>query len=169
MDNGHVQYLRSVLIWAPISRKRRLRLITASAAKELGTMIHGSVENMVRSLDARRNLDVSEKQFCMCKWLNNLSNPLCTLPIMGNFPIDGFCGMASIPFPFLLPNDVLNNGLSCRRCERTYERYRFDALAANVVLMEMNYRARSRAGFLNHIRHCRGARELISARLKEND
>lgn len=161
-----------------ISRQRQLKLTSVKAAKELGIKIHGSTENMAETLAARRSRGITEKEYHTFLWLQRAPlQPLCQdlsrLPTEGNVPNDDCCGMASIPFPSLLPNNTLENGLWCRGCDRTFERYRFRQLVPNVVselvppgcdafriFLGMQHRARSNAGFLEHITHCHGVREL---------
>jgi hypothetical protein len=161
-----------------ISRRWQLQLTSVKAAKELGIMIHGSTENMAETLAARRSGGITEKESYTFRWLQAapLQPPhqdLSRLPTEGNVPNDDYCGMASIPFPSLLQNNTLQNGLWCRGCDRTFERYRFRKLAPNVVsdlvspgcdafriFLGMHRRARSNAGFLEHITHCYGAYEL---------
>jgi hypothetical protein len=161
-----------------ISRQRQLKLTSVKAAKELGIMIHGSTENMAETLAARRSRGMTEKEYHTFRWLQDapLQPPcqdLSRLPTEGNVPNDDCCGMASVPFPSLLQNNNLENGLWCRGCDRTFERYRFRQLATNVVsdlvppscdafriFLAMQRRARSNTGFLEHIKHCHGARDL---------
>ena len=161
-----------------ISRQRQLKLTSVKAAKELGIMIHGSTKNMAENLTARRSGGITEKEYHTFRWLQNAPlQPLCQdlsrLPTEGNIPNDDCCGMASVPFPSLLKNSTLENGLWCRGCDLIFERYRFRLLALNVVsdlvppgydafriFLGMQCRARSNAGFLEHITHCHGAREL---------
>jgi hypothetical protein len=161
-----------------ISRQRQFNLTSVKAAKELGIMIHGSTENMAETLTAKRSGGIAEKEYHTFRWLQDaplqaLCQDLSRLPTEGNVPNDDCCGMASIPFPSLLQNNTLENGLWCRGCDRTFERYRFRQLAPNMVsdlvppgcnafriFLGMHRRARSNAGFLEHITHCHGAWEL---------
>jgi hypothetical protein len=162
-----------------ISRQRRLRLTSVKAAKELGTKVHVSMENIAKTPNASRGGKITEKELYMFQWLQNaplqpLGRDPSMLPTKENTPSDDFCGMASVPFPSLMPNKELENGLWCRGCEQTFEHYRLGYLGYNAVsdsmppgcdplrvLLGMQRRARSKAEFLEHIKYCHGARELL--------
>jgi hypothetical protein len=45
-----------------ISRQKRLRLVSVRAAKELGVMFHGSVENIAETLATRRTVAITKKE-----------------------------------------------------------------------------------------------------------
>lgn len=147
-------------------------IIKASSAADWGKQII--------SLAVRCSVEITEKEFYTFKWLQDAPlEPLCqnpsTLPDKGNTPNDDFGGMASVPFPFLRPKiAAVENGLWCRGCERTFERYRFQQLASDAVsgsippgcdplrvLLAMQRRARSKARFPEHITHCYDAQELV--------
>jgi hypothetical protein len=165
------------LIGHRISHQRRLKLTSVKATKELGIMIHGSTRKIAETLAVRRS-GLTEKEYYTFRWLQDAPlQPLCQnlsrLPTEGNVPNDDCCGMASITFPSFMQNHILEIGLWCRGCDRIFERYRFGHLAPNVlsdlvppgcnafrIFQEMQRRARSNAGFLEHITHCHGAREL---------
>ena len=123
--------------------------------------------------EALRGKDITHIGGSKTRQMQPLCQDLSRRPTEGNVPNDDCCGMASIPFPSLLQNDTLDNGLWCRGCDRTFERYRFGQLAPDVVsdlvppgcdalrsYPGMQCRARSNAGFLDHITHCHGAQEL---------
>ena len=87
--------------------------------------------------------------------------------LSGNIPDSPYCGLASIHFPSLFPNNALESGLWCRGCERAFELYRLrllslremsDLVPAAVdlygMLLGLRYRAKSRLEFLDHIKHC---------------
>ncbi|KAH6723475.1 F-box domain-containing protein [Leptodontidium sp. MPI-SDFR-AT-0119] len=130
----------SYFVGHTISRQRQLKLTSVKAAKELGIMIHGSTENMAETLTARRSGGMTEKEYHTFRWLQDAplhppGQDLSRLPTEGN-------------------------------------RYRFKQLAPTVVsdlvppgcdafriFLGMQRRARSHAGFLDHITHCHGARE----------
>ena len=173
-----------------ISRRRRLRLVSVKSAKQLGIMLHGSIEKIAETLATRRTPDATSKEFYTFKSLHSapldpLGRDPSTLPSQGNTPNDNFCGMASIPFPSLPSKNAPENGLWCRGCERTFELCRFKELPSKVlsesspvgcdpfyVFLAKQNRARSRAEFLQHIRQCYGAREMVSRlgqRLKFNE
>jgi hypothetical protein len=156
-----------------ISRYRRLRLISAKHARELGIMVHGSVENMANLLP-----DICEESYTF-EWL--LDAPLeplqrdpSTMPSDVYTPDDYYCGMASTHFPSLFPNNALESGLWCRGCEWTFESYKLRDLTSSEesdlipqgvepfwLLSRMQYRARSRAEFPSHVKDCYGARKLV--------
>ena len=161
-----------------IFRRRRLRLISVKMANELAVTVHGSTEAMKHALTVKHR-DISEKESYLFKWLQEaLSKPLhqdlSPLPTVWSTPNDNFCGMASIPFPSLLPDNTIENGLWCRGCERMFMRYRSGQLSSNVVLdlfspgchplallMAMHQRAWSKAEFLEHITRCPGAPAVV--------
>ncbi|KAK1767783.1 hypothetical protein QBC33DRAFT_619279 [Phialemonium atrogriseum] len=162
-----------------ISRQKRLRLVSVRSAKRLAITIHGSAESITRALSARRTKVMSEKEFYTFKYLQDaplepLGQDPSLLPSKANAVDDAYCGMESIHFPSLLPDRRVENGLWCRGCEWTCERYRFGGLVSNIVsglvppnreplrvLMGSQRRGRSEAGFLEHIKHCRGVRGLV--------
>ncbi|KAI9788579.1 MAG: hypothetical protein M1816_006828 [Peltula sp. TS41687] len=168
--------------WIGRRISQRRKLLSVKMAKELGIVVHGSIEKMVSlPLAIRRSAsaEIRLREFHTFKWLQDAPlEPLgwspFTLPDKGNTPNDNFVGMASVPFPSFLPGLAAEKGIWCRGCEWTFEQYQRQRLASGVVsasvprgcdpsrvLLAMQRRARSRSGFLEHIAHCHGARELI--------
>lgn len=85
-------------------------------------------------------------------------------------PDDRFCGMASMPFPSLQPNGELENGLWCGGCRINSDNYNLTPAPDNysqhllpwqLELLEAEYQARSRSEFLEHVRDCKGASDLL--------
>lgn len=151
------------------------KLVSVSAVRELAMLIHGSAENLA-NITSRRKYDAQTAT--MAKHLQGVffdhtaRDPLM-VPSQGNGGVDLFFGMASIPFPSLATPSILEHGLWCKGCERMFEQYnisREDTHAISrivppnrwpwAVLLGMARRARSRAGLLEHIEHCSGARQL---------
>jgi drug/metabolite transporter superfamily protein YnfA len=166
-----------------ISRQRSIRLVSVRAAKELAISIYGSPEKLLDAVVARRTyLEFGN----IYAHLHNASldprgQDPSTLPNYPDMPKekDKSCGMASIRFPSLSTNNVLENGLWCRGCEQAFGGSEFTQLPPNVasnltpvghkppwVFQEMKDRARSRAEFLDHITHCHGRHKLMSFIMK---
>ncbi|EGE02277.1 hypothetical protein TEQG_08601 [Trichophyton equinum CBS 127.97] len=97
------------------------------------------------------------------------NGPGVTSRIRYSSQTDECCGMGSICFPSLQPDDTVERGLWCRGCFRASEQYRFsspstDLATRNVyplrALIGTNLCARSKMQFLEHIKHCDGSLEL---------
>jgi hypothetical protein len=162
-----------------ISRRRQMKLTSVRAAKELGIVIHGSVENMAEALAAKRTR-LTIKEYHIFRHLQDapLRPPLrdlSRLPSEQNVPNDDYCSMASILFPSLSRDNPLESGLWCRGYDEAFENYRWGQLAPVVishlacngnvfrVLLGTQRRAWSTAGFLEHVTHCYGVRKLDSS------
>ncbi|KAL3420866.1 alpha-galactosidase A [Phlyctema vagabunda] len=86
---------------------------------------------------------------------------------------DRFYGMASVIFPTLEPEGILDNGTWCLGCRANFLNYQqtrvLDAETRLLVsgtdpyfpLHDLEYRARSKIAFIEHIRVCKGAKDLI--------
>lgn len=160
-----------------ITTRRRVRLVSLKQAKELGIFFHGSQEATKRAGVLEKTRKLSLRQLHLAQWLadslsdsepRNSSTPAQYI----DAPDDNFGGMASIGFPSLRPNAGLENGLWCFGCQINYDRYRRRELESERQLYNsgvdllgffsgMVYEARSRSGFLEHVRDCRGARDLL--------
>jgi hypothetical protein len=153
------------------------KLVSVKAARSLGLMVHGSAEKLAQAT-ARRcksTLALIVGRYLQGEPAVAQDQDLLLMPCQGNIPTDSFFGMASIPFPSLSRSGRVEDGLWCKGCEvtvREHDRGRLpgDVLAAvvppdcgpNRVLVGLERRARSRESFLEHIKHCYGARKLVA-------
>ncbi|TPX07153.1 uncharacterized protein E0L32_010954 [Thyridium curvatum] len=152
-------------------------LISVKAARGLGLIVHGSAGKLAQAMARRCK---STGLFVTGRYLQggwpavSQDQDLLLLPSQGNIPTDDFFGMASIPFPSLSKSGRIEDGLWCLGCEVTLRRYDSlrlprDVLAAIVpsncgplrVLLGLERRARSKESFLDHVKHCYGAQQLI--------
>ncbi|KAK2805004.1 hypothetical protein FQN51_001098 [Onygenales sp. PD_10] len=172
-----------------VSRKRKVRLVSVRAAKEVAIKIHGSIAAIAPTGPVMGEGGARIREFHTYKSLLDaplepLSQNPSTLPSQEIAPRDRYCGMASVPFPSLQPDGSVEHGLWCRGCALMWEDYRFGQLASDVVtqlsvpevstyyvLLGRRQRARSKPEFLEHIKSCHGALELApelrSKRVKE--
>ncbi|KAI5856721.1 F-box domain-containing protein [Durotheca rogersii] len=160
------------------------RLVSVKAARGLGLMVQGSTEKLAQAM-ARRCKSTSllvVGRYLQGEPAVSQGQDSLLLPSQGNIPTDNFFGMASIPFPSLSKSGRIEDGLWCRGCEVTLRRYDSlrlprDMLAAVVpsncepqrVLLGLERRARSKQSFLDHIKHCYGARQLVPELATVND
>ncbi|KAI1369258.1 hypothetical protein F5Y08DRAFT_292859 [Xylaria arbuscula] len=106
----------------------------------------------------------------------------CCWDCQGDKTTERFFGIASIPFPSLSKSGRLEEGLWCRGCQTTLRRFNYrlipqSAIAAIVpadgephkVLLSLEKRARSREKFLEHIKHCYGAHQLVPQLVTKGD
>ncbi|KAH9895546.1 F-box domain-containing protein [Xylariomycetidae sp. FL2044] len=160
------------------------RLVSVKAARALGLAVHGSVEKLAEAM-ARRvkstRLLVTGR-YLQAEPAGPEGQDSLMLPDQGNVPNDSFFGMASIPFPSLSNSGTIEEGLWCRGCQDVLRQYnslrsRQDVLAAIVppnlcslrVLVGLERRARSKESFLDHVRHCYGAKQLVPQLAVDND
>ncbi|EZF74530.1 hypothetical protein H105_03731 [Trichophyton soudanense CBS 452.61] len=167
-DPHNAKYLWSLRRFHELSRRRRLKLVSVRAAKELSLAVNAG--------SAPSNLRNNAHLIHLAHFLNAPLAPegqnngagvtsrirYCTLT-------DECCGMGSICFPSLQPDNTVERGLWCRGCFRASEQYRFsspttDLATRNVyplrALIGTNLCARSKMQFLEHIKHCDGSLEL---------
>ena len=144
---------------------KSFKLVSLKEAHALGISIHGSQEAMESTRVPKDALLES----------NGQTHPLrrsqrITGRETANRLDDEFCGVASIPFPFLRPDGQLENGLWCPGCRITSENYMnvptllsdWPTRALQLrKLLTVEFQARSRYGLLKHIRHCQGAKDLL--------
>ncbi|KAF7558417.1 hypothetical protein G7046_g5739 [Stylonectria norvegica] len=156
--------------------RRRCRLISVSAARDLGILVHGSAAKMAEALRSRHEGEdiIADLSFLQGESHPRGSDPLAA-SLQASIPDDSLFGMASIPFPSLSTMGDAQEGIWCKGCDWSHERFRTgrvtidafsDMLPLDVypsrVLLGMARRARSRNGFLEHVQHCYGARCLLS-------
>ena len=158
-----------------ISRKRHYRLLSVRAAKELALMEGASIETLSQDLEHRRTTGVRVDLYYCDRWyfdrwlqaapLEPLGKRFALRPSQANVPDDKFCGMASVPFPSLLPEDRVGNGLWCLGCEKNYYDWHSSASGVPGDTERTSYESkgveRSETEFLEHIRQCPGAMRLV--------
>jgi hypothetical protein len=146
----------------------------------LALRVHGSLEALATKypLDP---LDLTAPKADLLTWyrqapLRSLSQDPLRINDVESRPRDKFCGIGAIPYPTLL-NSGSEQGLWCRGCELTYEdsaiedmdlstlsRLVPEGCDADQFLRRMQYRAWSKADFLQHAKHCHSAAAVIFQR-----
>ncbi|KAI7773462.1 f-box domain-containing protein [Diaporthe eres] len=145
----------------------RYKLVSARAAIELAVSVRGSLE----SLDLQVALEL-----VVCGRYDDLFTVREDRDMFSLGPEDRYFGMASIPFASLTGSHLIEDGLFCNGCRwMSTKRPRFpesfpESAVDHVgpsgcdphwVLSGLKRRAYSRIGFLEHIKHCYGANQLI--------
>ncbi|KAK5998811.1 hypothetical protein PT974_01194 [Cladobotryum mycophilum] len=162
------------------SRRRRLKLVSVRAVKELAIKVHGSEQDITSKLYTSisrplSNRQISEYNFYLAAPLKPFTNDPMFQRDQGYYGIlDPFFGMAATTFPSL-SKAGLETGLWCRGCDYNLNSFGRSASAipiSNMIprrlrackfLSDMQLRARSRADFLEHIKHCFGVPGLSPA------
>lgn len=159
---------------------KRERLVSVKQAWQLGIFVHGSEEGMEKAVASKKARKAVDRQTLLVRWLAT-STPgsgsqhqptwLSDLTILG----DSFHGMTSVKFPSLRPNAAVENGLWCFGCRTSLGNYyRTGNLDSSTqllvsdsdpltVLSARERRARSKSEFLEHIKECPGASDLLQA------
>ncbi|KAI0414451.1 hypothetical protein F5X98DRAFT_389973 [Xylaria grammica] len=155
-------------------------LVSIKAARDLGLMVHGSTEKLNQAM-ARRCRSPSRlivgQFFQRVPTVSQSRDPLFLLNET-NVPENDLLAVGSIPFPSLSRSGRVENGLCCRGCHHnnilyTMKRVLLDKLGPLLppdcpppmvprVLESMRTRARRRESFLDHVKHCYSAQEVIS-------
>ncbi|WPH02136.1 Hypothetical protein R9X50_00499100 [Acrodontium crateriforme] len=164
-----------------ISRQRPIRLVCVGAAKKLAIAENRSEDCMRQDLEHKRSAGLSEKEYYLLRFLQKaqITPPgpeLFVQPTESNVPNDMFCGMASLPFPYLAPGNHAEHGFWCLGCELVWRRWSpndsspdhlshlvLPGCRAADIVYNMQDVARSKAEFLSHINECPGAKELCQA------
>ncbi|PVH70276.1 F-box domain-containing protein [Cadophora sp. DSE1049] len=153
-----------------ITYRRRTRLFSLKQAKALGVAEHGSAEAMEHFVTLQNAGKLTTNETHDARWLTGHPS---TIGSDANVPADRFCGMASTEFPALQPNDVLEKGVWCLGCRANFLNYHgtriLDAETRLLVsgadpllpLLDLQHRARSKSAFVEHIRVCKGAKDLL--------
>ncbi|KAI1144386.1 F-box domain-containing protein [Hypoxylon sp. FL0543] len=158
------------------SMPRHLWLVGVKAARDLGLATHGS-EAKMRKASYRRDYDI---RFFRARDLLYMEPPvsqgqdLLLRPYDPCIKPDKYFGVASIPFPSLSKSGEIEDGLWCWGCDHTcvidFSDGLFDYVLKamvpstclpRVVVLGLERRARSKESFLEHIKYCWGAGELI--------
>lgn len=165
---------------------RPLELVSLKQAQELGISIHSSEESM-RNFAASQNSSKKFTAFKMRKirWLSRSSEENRSLQghVSDNeMPQDNHAGMASIGFPVLRLNGMVENGVWCSGCRMNYGRYNIltvldektkfllsnaDPLEGSMgirhCLWWLEYRVRSNSAFIEHLNFCTAAQKLLES------
>lgn len=143
-----------------VPHQKRVKLVSLKQAQKLGISVHGSQEAMESvgvSRDAPKIKNVRHRQRRLAQWIAGSNS--------ADRQNDEFCGVASISFPSLRPKGEVENGLWCGGCRINSENYSstigMDIDARMKALLEKEHQARSRSEFLEHIRDCAGASDLL--------
>ena len=162
-----------------ISRQRPIRLTSVKAAKMLALQKCGSNEALAKTLATDpEHLTQTNYGSYYTKWIQDA--PLQQLREDNNHAApkgkDLFGGMGCAPFSSMVGHTI-ENGLWCRGCELTYSLFRSRQLDSRLmslltapecdsdcIVREMEYRAMSRAEFLEHAKHCHSAEEVVTKR-----
>lgn len=165
----------------------RYKLVSVRAAIELAISVHGSLESLCKAVRGRTftgrraeehrrlqgalELVVSGK--CDSVFILSADRDMFWL-----WPPDKYFGMASIPFPSLTRSHSVEPGLFCNGCEwASSQKHRLPGYAVSGMVPPgcdprwvrsgLKTRVYSRAGLLEHVKHCYGANHLLSMREKE--
>lgn len=134
--------------WA---RNRRSNdLFSLKQAKELGVAKHGSQEAMERYVAVQNSWQIlifTSNELERFQWVTRPFSEYTELPSL--IQNDIFCGKASILFPVLRANNVVEDGIWCAGC-----RSRSPPVGG----------ARSKSSFIEHVKVCKGAEDVF----KEN-
>lgn len=161
-----------------ISSKRRHRLVSVRAAKELAIAHGKSAEHLARALQDQRAAGLSPKKYRTLRWISTAAlqapgEEILSRPSEANVPNDRFCGMASVPFLALPTNGGVERGLWCLGCEevsRDFQPNRPNEALSHLVapgidvtakLFTMQHVARSEHDFLKHSADCPGTKAMI--------
>lgn len=160
----------------------RYKLVSVRAAIELAISVHGSLESLSQAVrgQAFTGRNAHEHRHLQ-KALDILASGKCDVlftlsehrDMFRLGPEDRYFGMALIPFPSLTRSQLVENGLFCKGCQwagskrRRLKDYVNSGMVPpgcgpHWVRSGLRWRAYSRAGFLEHIRHCYGVDQLIS-------
>lgn len=162
-----------------VARQRPVGLVCVGAAKKLAMAENRTEECMRQDLEHKRSAGLSDKEYHLLRFLQKAQTippgrDLFLQPTESNVPNDMFCGMASLPFPFLGPGNHVEQGLWRLGCELFWRRWSPNDLtprhlshlvppgcrAADIVY-NMQDVARSKTEFLVHINGCPGATDLL--------
>ena len=162
----------------PVTHRKRTKLVSLKQAEELGVTVHGSEKAMSEFVALQNNGKLTLQQLHVVKWLKaSFEKPQSHYQAesisYANTPNDRFCGMASVVFPSLRQNNVLENGLWCYGCRHKFENYyrtreldsttelRLAGAEPMKALMRPEYRARSKSEFIGHVRECKGSEDYL--------
>ena len=159
-------------------------LVSVKAAKQLSLRVHRTDQAMKLHLYNRWQCHLTREEYEALKWLQAAPlEPIDqeTLDSQVDRPTDEYCGMASISFPSLSRGArVADRGIWCLGCERVYTDWQYpeesttdfdrwlslfdleeSGVDVDTILRVKRDRAFLEKDFLEHIRDCSGARELM--------
>lgn len=160
-----------------VTRQRRIRLVSLKQAKELGIFVHGSKEAIMNFVNIQNAGKLSYLQLHVFRWLKDMDSESESYhsyksTSYANTTNDRFCGMASIGFPSLLQNGAIETGLWCFGCRRNFEEWYLTRKVNSITellipdsrpyetLQRLERQARSKSGFIEHVRDCKRAMNL---------
>lgn len=158
------------------TQKRRIKLFSLKHAETLGIAKYGSAEalrafTITQSLGKLTNLEVHE-----VAWLTG--DP-ATIGSDANIGTDRFCGMGSTIFPALKGDNLTERGIWCLGCYINFLNFSksniLDSETKSLLsrpdlfgrtdpyfrLRDLEHQARSEADLINHVRVCKGAKNLL--------
>lgn len=153
-----------------IEYKKRTRLFSLKHSKALGITKHGSADAMNQFVTSQ---NAGKLTFRQRDEVRRLTGYPSIIGSNGSAPNDRFCGMASTVFPALQPNNVLETGLWCLGCRAnclndrghptldTALRSLVSSTRSSMPFFDLERRARSKSALLEHIRVCKGAKDLL--------
>ena len=160
-----------------VIHRKRTKLVSLKQAREVGVTVHGSEESMGKLVALQKNGKLTCQQLNVVRWLkDSFKEPQSryqNMSISYDTPNDRFCGMASVGFPSLRQNGILENGLWCYGCRLKFENYyrtrELDSTAdlrlaggePIKALRRLEYRARSKSDFIGHTRECKGSEDYL--------
>ena len=148
---------------------RRFKLVSLKQARESGVAKHGTEEAMKTFVAAR---NAGKTQSSTIRSTIAASRSRLILPPKP-VPDDKYWGVATVAFPSLRPNNIVENGLWCFACCHKYEGGRIPCKldSDTETLLEGRHpclrrqfreqRARSKSQFLEHVQDCEGAMKLL--------
>lgn len=163
----------------------RYELVSVRAAIELAITVHGSLESVSEAFRGRTHTGIlayeeRDLQAALDVVASGKYDALFTQPEDRDMfrlgPEDWHFGKASIPFPSLTSSRLVEDGLFCDGCrwmstkrprfpesfpESAVDRMVPPGCDPHSVLSGLKRRAYSRVGFLEHTKHCYGAKQLI--------
>lgn len=150
------------------TRKRRIRLVSVKQAKELSISVHGSKDNIISFVNTKNAGRLSSLQLHVFRWLRAIYSKSGSYDpykfnngeLYENVTNDRLYGMASIEFPSLLRNGNIETGLWCLGCRRNRETKKSRSIEDKEALSLLVRRARSRSGFIEHLRDCSRAMDI---------
>ncbi|KAF4997519.1 hypothetical protein FDECE_12049 [Fusarium decemcellulare] len=173
------QTLRTDHVMFHVSRRKKYRLVSVKQAKQLAIEVHGSAENVASLMPTAFSPTMPEREFWTFKQFHEapLEPPACDLsrkPGKSNIVEDGYGGMASIRMPSLSGTSA-DRGRLCKGCHFVDKLQSKGALPTAVLrrlvpegvdprhpLLALITRLHSREGFLEHIKTCYGAYQLLA-------
>lgn len=155
---------------------KQVDLVSLKQAIELGISLHGSKEAMGKFVSSWKGCKLTRDESRIIEWLHSRRSIISI--ICANSLKDLFCGMASIAFPSLRRNGMVQNGLWCLGCRSNFENYDrtreldgdTELLVSGLLVLGFNPEqallrlqrlGRTKSELIEHVRKCKGARVLL--------